>query len=235
MIQELPRCAANCLISFWPRSSFLSTFFQVFGRDLFSLSALFKDLLYAGSPPDVVLQSLYCLSFLSFPLSLSFWPHIHRTNFLAFCRTPKHSLIHPTLFYSNIPHTIPNQNLIYEDSWHQDTSISQIIEWKRKLTIKKAFFEQCFKYFSIDRKVDLSVTVHCLPVLCTANQLSISCSFLPFAFHFGLLRSLFFTLYFRCTYYAIWGNSWKHLPTETKNHVEGRCSWMMQHTSKLLS
>lgn len=49
----------------WPCSSFLSTFFQVFGQDLFSLSALFKDLLYAGSPPDAVLQSPHCLSFFS--------------------------------------------------------------------------------------------------------------------------------------------------------------------------
>lgn len=72
-----PQCAANCLISLWPRSSFLSTFFQVFGRDLFSLSALFKDLLYAGSPPDVVLQSSHCLSFspsLSFSLHTSLRP-----------------------------------------------------------------------------------------------------------------------------------------------------------------
>lgn len=72
-----PQCAANCLISLWPRSSFLSTFFQVFGRDLFSLSALFKDLLYAGSPPDVVLQSSHCLSLspsLSFSLHTSLRP-----------------------------------------------------------------------------------------------------------------------------------------------------------------
>lgn len=61
----------------WPRSSFLlSTFFQAFGRDLFSfLSALFKDLLYAGSPPDAVLKSPHCLSFFPSP-SFSFCPHI---------------------------------------------------------------------------------------------------------------------------------------------------------------
>lgn len=50
MTQEQPQCAANCLISLWPRSSFLSAFFQVFGWDLFSLSALFKGLLYAWCP-----------------------------------------------------------------------------------------------------------------------------------------------------------------------------------------
>lgn len=65
---------ANCLISLWPRSSFLSTFFQVFGGDLFSLSALFKDLLYAGSPPAVVLQS---------PLSLSLSLSAHTSPELA--------------------------------------------------------------------------------------------------------------------------------------------------------
>lgn len=92
-----PQCAANCLISLWPRSSFLSTFFQVFGRDLFSLSALFKDLLYAGSPPDVVLQSSHCLSLSP---SLSFSLHTCLSDLLP------RFLSHTSLFHSNFSPTI---------------------------------------------------------------------------------------------------------------------------------
>lgn len=109
MTQEQPQCAANCLISLWPRSSFLSTFFQVFGRDLFSLSALFKDLLYAGSPFSrcAAISSL-SPSFSCCPLYLILSAHT-ATCFLAFSLSftppppskPSVHLSHSAPLYSN--------------------------------------------------------------------------------------------------------------------------------------
>lgn len=118
-----PQCAANCLISLWPRSSFLSTFFQVFGRDLFSLSALFKDLLYAGSPPDVVLQSSHCLS-LSLPLFLSLC-----TRLLDLL--PRF-LPHTSLFHSNFSPTI------------------RILSWKNNVTC--AASQKCVRACACERE-----------------------------------------------------------------------------------
>lgn len=109
MTQEQPQCAANCLISPWPRSSFLSTFFQVFGWDLFSLSALFKGLLYAWCPFSRC-ATICDLLPPSFPLPLSFHPSISFplptqlswTSLLSLSRSPPSPcLSYPSPLHSN--------------------------------------------------------------------------------------------------------------------------------------